>query len=852
MANRRQTRRRRRAGSGSGPTSAPRKRGAGSDTLPVKEQPFESLRASAPASPQTFRLTRADLPASAALGLLVAVAYLPAMLWGGFVWDDRMWTEAEAVRDWSGLWQIWFSPTDDTTFADGSPGRSGVRAEGHYWPMVYTSFWLEHKLWGFAPAGYHIVNVLLHFANTLLVWRLLLCLSVPGAWLAAALFAVHPVHVESVAWVIGRKDLLSTLFYLSALAVWLRFEQTPGQQPQAGAGRYLYLVALALFAAGMLSKSIVVTLPATLLIVCWWKRGRVTLDELIRILPFFLVGFAITLADLAYYAPREVDFNYSIVERMLIAATALWFYVGKLLWPMQLAVIYPHWDVDVTDPLAWGYVVGAAALVATLWRCRHQIGRGPLAGVLFFAITLSPALGFVDFGYMSFSFVADRYQYLASIGLTTLFVAAVVHGVTALAAAGKGEPGETVAAQAPATARHADAGVGQHAARGVSAWVVALALLAALGALSWRQTSIYRDEIAFYQHITSLNPQAPAAHGNLGGALIDAGRQEEALAVLHIAVEQDPDSINIRNNLGNALLDLDQLDEAARHLQVVLNTKPGHVNALRNLASVRVKQERLDEAAELYRRIGSVNPDQEARAHHTIASAFAEQGRFDQEEKHRRQAVKAAPDNTKTVQGLAEALRKQARYKEALDWYRVVIKIDPTVAPAHAGAGDVLFHLERYEQAIAAQERALDLELDAEIVPAVTVLMGRAEQALGRPEAAVRRYERALALDPDYPEAMGRLGMLHFEQQRYDEALIPFQKLVERYPDNAQFHSNLGATLSKLERNDEALRSLERALTLDPTLEAARASREWIRQNMAEPDTTDGADATEEMDEAAL
>ena len=237
------------------------------------------------------------------------VSYLPAMLWGGFVWDDGIITKADPVRDVSGLWQIWFSP-------------SAIEEEAHYWPLVYTTFWLEHKLWGFDPTGYHVVNVLLHLANALLVWHLMRRLVVPGAWMVAAVFAVHPLHVESVAWVIERKDVLSGLFYLAAVLTYMRFVEQPSRGRYAGA--------LALYAAGMLSKSIVVTLPAALLIWHWWKQGRVTSSDLLRLVPFFVVGLVIAVGDLSFYrsvAPGSL--GYSLTERTLIAARALWFLHGE-------------------------------------------------------------------------------------------------------------------------------------------------------------------------------------------------------------------------------------------------------------------------------------------------------------------------------------------------------------------------------------------------------------------------------------------------------------------------------------------------------------------------------------------
>ena len=533
----------------------------------------EVRRPRAAAAPTGFARPGA---AAAALVLLVAAAYAPAFL-AGFVWDDRIFTESRAVRDWAGLWKIWFSPAN-------------IRNEAHYWPLVYTTFWIEHKLWGFAPAGYHAVNVLLHAANTVLLWRLAKRLEVPGAWAIAAVFAVHPLHVESVAWVMERKDVLSALFYFAAVSAWLRFSESGGWKH--------YLLALVLFVLGLLCKSIVVTLPAALLICHWWKRGRVGGVDLLRLAPFFAVGIAVAAADTAYAASREpLDLGYTVVERALIAAHALWFYVEKLLWPAGLAVIYPHWAVDAADPLAWGRLAAVIALAAALWGLRRRIGRGPFAGAAFFAVTLSPVLGFVDYGYMQFSFVADRYQYLAGIGPIAVLTGAAALGARRL----------------PARPRMAAAGL-------------AAVVLAVLGTLTFRQAEIYRDGVTFFGHIVAHNPTAREAHRNLGEALVKAGRLEEALAAFHIAARLAPNDARDRSNVGAGLIMLGRVDEGAEHLHRALALDPRSVYALQNLAATEAMRKRHGEALRLYRRLVEVDP-RNPSAHHGVGTALYYLGR---------------------------------------------------------------------------------------------------------------------------------------------------------------------------------------------------------------------------------
>ena len=531
-------------------------------------------------------------------------------------------------------------------------GKSGfppsdIEGEGHYWPLVYTTFWLEHKLWGFDPTGYHIVNVLLHLANTLLLWHLVRRLAVPGAWVVAAVFAVHPLHVESVAWVIERKDVLSGLFYLAAALAWMRFVEQP--RP-----RY-YVGSLALYAAALLSKSIAITLPAAFLIWHWWKQGRVTSTNLLRLVPFFAVGLAIAIGDLSFYwSTGAASFDYSLTERTLIAARALWFYAVKLLWPTNLAVIYPRWDVLVADPLAWGYLIAAVALVVALWCFRPQLGRGPLAGALFFAVTLSPILGFVDHGYMQYAFVADRFQYLAGIGVMGVVIGSATYGV--------GSP----------------VGLLAKGCRGG-----AVAVLVVLGGLTWQQAGVWRDGETLWRHVVAHNPQAGEAHFNLGVILNKSGDFEGAERHFRRAIALEAQARDVHLDLGGVLY----------------------------------KQGRYAEAADLYRVVVQRRPDSVV-GYTWLGLSLQRLGRDQEAVAPLRHALALSPQNANAIEGMAFVKLRLGDYDEALEFYQRLLHIDPDNAVAQGNMGISLYYLGRSDEALQSFDRALTLDPTLENVRA--------------------------------------------------------------------------------------------------------------------------------------
>ena len=344
--------------------------------------------------------------------LITVTAYLPATRCG-YIWDDDRYVSSNPLLHApDGLYRIWFSKD--------SPSQ--------YFPMVYTSFRLEYKLWGLNPHGYHITNILLHSINALLLWRLLRSLSIPGGWVAAAIFALHPVQVESVAWVSERKNLLVALFGFLSILMWIRFIYQPSR---SGRGRLFYVLSLFFYLLALLSKTTACTLPAALILILWLRHIRVDLRRWVQVIPYLLLGLAAGLLSIWWEKWHQgtglIELGLNPIERIIIASRALWFYVGKLILPVNLAFSYPQWEIDAGNPSQYVWLFACIVTVYCLWRWRDRLGRGPLVAVIYFATTLSPMLGFISLFTFLYTYAADHYQYVACIGPIALVAATTGH-----------------------------------------------------------------------------------------------------------------------------------------------------------------------------------------------------------------------------------------------------------------------------------------------------------------------------------------------------------------------------------------------------------------------------------------
>lgn len=496
------------------------------------------------------------------------VAYIPAM-YAGYIWDDDVYVTGNPLLSApNGLWRIWFT-TD---------------APSQYFPMVYTTFRFEYALWGLEPFGYHLTNIILHVVNALLLWYLLSRLTVPGAWLAAAIFALHPVHTESVAWITQRKNVLSLLFYLCSALAYLQYALESWKKTDKDNSEKFYILSLILFLCSLSSKTVTCTFPAALLVVLWWKRGTIRRKDLIDLSLFFILGLVcglyIILWERGHQGTGKIDFGLNLIERMLIASRALWFYLGKLIWPVGLAFNYPLWKINASNPFQYSWLLACLIVGWILLRWRDKLGRGPIAAIVFFVVTLSPMLGFISLYTFIYTYVTDHYQYVASIGPITLIVAASYRLIDRL---DRWKKGTTMFA--------------------------AVSVLMTLGTLTWHQSHIYKDLETLWRDTIQKNPNSYLAQNNLGIVLAKQGKFDESISHFRKALPLKPYQHSVYKNLGMAFFRQGKFEEAIGEFNKSLKIKADYVEAHCELGHVLLQQDKLEEAVSHFRVALQIKPD---------------------------------------------------------------------------------------------------------------------------------------------------------------------------------------------------------------------------------------------------
>ena len=708
-------------------------------------------------------------------GLLLTAtlsAYRPA--WnGGPVWDDDAHLTRADLQSGDGLRRIWFE----------------VGATQQYYPIVHSAFWVMHRLWGDRTLGYHIVNITLHATSALLIALLLARFGAPGAMLAALVFALHPVNVESVAWMSELKNALSTVFYLAAALAYLRFDRD--RRPIA------YGVALVLFLAALLSKTMTATLPAALLVVFWWKRGRLRWrEDVLPLAPFLLLGVTAGLAtawiERSFIGAQGTEFTLGVLERVLVAGRVIWFYVSKTLWPANLIFTYPRWQVSATSALQWLAPVAVVAMFAVLWRLRART-RAPFAAFAAFVIALVPVLGFLNVYPFKFSFVADHFQYLAMIPL----IALLASGATLLAR--RMIPSESTA----------------QVALGVPFGVV-------LGLLTFFQCRQYADAETLYRATLAKNPGSWMAHDNLAALEIarPSPNLDDAERHLRASLGLYPANTNSHNNLGIVYQKRGQPRDARAEHELAIQLDPTNADALNNLGVDEQKLGQLESAMNRYRAALQLRPSY-MQAHANLGGALLEAGRPDEAIQELQIALQLAPAYADAHDTMARALTRKGRTADALAEYNEAIRLRPDSAEFRNNFGTLLEQVGRPADAVEQYREALKINPDAVLVHDN---LGYVLVKTGRTEEAVQHFQRALALDPKYAPAHYNLGNVWLDANRPRDAIVEYRLALqyEGSETSAECHNNLGVALAEIGRIDEARAEFREALRIRPDFPDAK------------------------------
>ena len=686
-----------------------------------------------------------------------------------------------------------------------------------YYPLAGTTFWIDYHLWGFWTLPYHVENVLLHLTAVLLFWRLLRRLEVPGAWLAAAIFALHPVMVESAGWITERKNVLSLVFYLSALMAYGRFSSF-WKEPTNSKARHrwwIYIFALLLLLCALLSKTTAFSLPPVILLISWWKRGQIQWrNDVLPTLPFFIL--AVGLSGLTAWLEKNhvgakgPDFTIGLAERFIIAGHAFWFYLGKLFWPAHLCPVYTRWRIDSASVGQWLYPISAVGVIFGLWFMRKRIGRGPVTAAFFFVGTLFPVLGFMNAYYMRYSFVCDHWVYLSSLGVIALVSA-------------------TLARMAKQ--------------RGQLKLFFALSggLLLLFAGLTWEKACDYAGLETFWRNTIAKNPDCWLAYNNLGACLFWKGRSDEAITILNKCLQLKPDLAEAHNNLGSAFIQKKRMDEALTQFQVAADLEPRNANVQNNFGNALLQLGRMDEAMAHFKKALEIETNH-IEANNDMGVTLMRLGRLDEARAYFEKSLNLNPSYPEAHNNLGRVFEGQSRYSEAQEQYERALEIKPDYGDAYFSLAKLFAAQHQASNAIVYYKRTLSLMPDyAEAHNNLANLLVAQKQT----DEAVVQYQKAIQIDPDYGEAHYNFGVLLSLQGKMKEAREQYEAAVKSMPDSAPVHNRFGLALQMNKDYAGAIEQFDTAVKLDPTYLSAANNLAWLLATCADKSLRDGPRAVE-------
>jgi tetratricopeptide (TPR) repeat protein len=751
-------------------------------------------------SPAVDRPKRDLLPGLLLL-VLTVIVFLPALT-AQFIWDDyAAIVNNPLITEPGGLHLFWWStiPPD-------------------YFPMTSSLFWIEWRIWGAHPFGYHFVNLLLHAIGVLLVWRVLLRLKLPGAWLGAAIFAIHPVNAETVVWISEAKNTLALVFYALTLLWYLRFEDANGYSGRDAPGRNSrgdaratknskawFIAALAAFVLALLSKTAPAPLPFVLLGIAWWRHGRITRRDVVRTIPFFAAALALGLVTIWFQYHRAIG-NEVIQQRPLLARVAgagwaAWFYLFKAVLPVNLMAVYPLWPINPANPLVFLPGLLLVAVIVVLWLRRGSWGRPGLLALGYFVLLLLPVLGFFHMSFARHSLVADRWQYFALIGPAALIAA----GLAALAR------------------RHA-----------ALRFPLPALLLLVFGGLAWRHSGTYHDDETLWRTTIEHNPQATMAQSNYGEILLKRGDIDGAIDHFQKGVDAQPDYAEVLHNLGLALVQKGEHDAAIPYFRRALDIQPDSMLALKGLRIELLARGEIGEVIERCRKALQFRPN-DPDILYNYGIALAAQGNLADAAATLRIVLAAQPGNVGAHVGLGEILAHQGATAEAAVHFQKALELDPSNAEARTGLAQIPLG----QGTAAAENPAAPRSAEAENNTATALLQQ------GSLDDALAHFRRALELKPEFPDALNNYGSALRRKGLLDEGLAQFRKAIELQPGHFEARNNLASALLQQGRISEAVAQYEACLKLQPDNVEINRRLGWIFATSPEAALRNGPRAVE-------
>lgn len=576
--------------------------------------------------------------------LLCLITYGPS-LQNGFIWDDDVYVHANPwLEKTEGLKAIWFT-----------------HKMPQYYPIVFTTFWIEHKLWGFNPFGYHVVNLIFHILNTLLLFWIVRKLYPRVAFAVALLFAIHPIQVETVAWVTECKNLLALLFFLLAMLAYLRFDRTrkPGH----------YLQTIGLFICALLSKSISVCFVSVPILYKWWRDAKVTRREVRLSIPFLGIGLlsAINTIYLELYrvGAKGNEWALTFLERFLLSGRILLFYIYKLCLPFKFTFFYPRWVIDITEWWQWLFPAASILLLVLLIYYRHKIGRGPLTLFLFYVISIFPALGFFNVYPMRFSFVADHFSYLSMPALLLLLCASIGLLLDKLK--------ERFSLLRLPRSK-------------IFIWSLFGMITIYLCGKSMALTQSYKDEVTLWKDTIRKNPKAWMPYNNLSMAYIRLGQIKKAEELIREAIRVNPGCYDNHFSLGIIYLFKEQYDEAIAKFKEVLQHTPNDADVHCNLGLAYKRKGMFDQAEAEYKEALRLDSGL-AQAHANLGVIYAQKGKYREAIAELKEACRLNPDIPEPHNNLGLIYQNLGREEKAIEEFKRSIQLNPNFSQAYYNLG---------------------------------------------------------------------------------------------------------------------------------------------------------------------